>query len=111
AGARAVHLAIADRRDRRDQLVAIGLHARRDRLAEPGSHLASGGGWLKVRPIDSPYGGEGLRAPRWGIIGLVTTTPEDLPDDIAGLQAGPASERATRTEEPPSPARSEAERA
>ena len=51
-----VHLAIAGGRDRRDQRVAIGLHARRDRLAKPGSHLASGGGWLKVRPIDSPYG-------------------------------------------------------
>ena len=33
--------------DRRDQCGAIGLYARRDRLAEPRSHLASRGGWLR----------------------------------------------------------------
>jgi transposase len=32
----------------------IGLYARRDRLAKPGSHLASGGRRLRLRPIDSP---------------------------------------------------------
>src|SRR6202022_2126667 len=46
----------ARRRDRRDQCGAIGLHARRDRLEEPGSRLASSGGWLGLRRIDSPYG-------------------------------------------------------
>ena len=40
----------------RDQRRAAGLHARRDRLAEPGSHLAAGGRRLRLRPIDSPCG-------------------------------------------------------
>jgi IS66 Orf2 like protein len=39
---------IASRRDRRDQCGATGLYARRHRLAEPGSHLASSGGWLRA---------------------------------------------------------------
>ena len=27
-----------------------------DRLAQPGAHLAAGGGWLRLRRIDSPFG-------------------------------------------------------
>ena len=46
----------AGRRDRRDQRGAIGLHARRDRLAQPGSHVAAGSGWVRLRLFDSPYG-------------------------------------------------------
>ena len=38
-----VPVAVAGRRHRRDQCGAIGLHARRDRLAEPSAHLAPGG--------------------------------------------------------------------
>jgi transposase len=44
-----------------DGIVAISaaqlcLHARGDRLAQPGSHLAAGGGWITLRLFDSPYG-------------------------------------------------------
>jgi transposase len=49
-GARPVHLAVAGRRDRRDQRGAVSLHARRDRLEEPGSHLASRGGGVRACP-------------------------------------------------------------
>src|ERR1700720_3660238 len=49
----------------------------------------------------------GLR--RCGIIGSVTTTPEDLPDDIAALRASLVEERAKRLEEAARAARVEAE--
>ena len=43
-----------------DGIVAISAaqlaYARRDRLAQPGSHLAAGGGWVRLRLFDSPYG-------------------------------------------------------
>ena len=45
---RPVSVALSGRRDRRDQCGAIGLYARRDRLEEPGSHVASSGGWLRA---------------------------------------------------------------
>ena len=47
-GARPVSVAVASRRDRRDQCGATGLYARRHRLAEPHSYLASRGGWLRA---------------------------------------------------------------
>jgi hypothetical protein len=49
----------------------------------------------------------GLR--RRGIIGSVTTTPEDLPDDIAALRVSLVAERAKRLEEAARAARAEAE--
>ena len=43
---RPVHLAVAGRRRGRDLGRAAGLHARRDRLAEPAPHLPAGAGGL-----------------------------------------------------------------
>lgn len=58
AGARPVCLAVAGRRDRRDQRVAAGLYARWDRLEKPGSHLASGGRRLRAPPRSNSGCGE-----------------------------------------------------
>ena len=41
----------AGRRDRRYHCGAVGVHARRYRLAQPGSHRATGGGRLTVCPL------------------------------------------------------------
>jgi transposase len=46
----------AGRRHRRDQCNAIGLHAGGDRLAQPGSHVAASGSWVRLRPFDTPCG-------------------------------------------------------
>jgi Transposase C of IS166 homeodomain len=49
-----------------------------------------------VRPIDSPFSGVASELQRHRKIGPVTIAPENLPDDMAGLQAALAVEREAR---------------
>ena len=85
----------------RDQRLAIGLHARRDRLAKPGSHLASGG--RRLRPVPDLIRGCGRLThpmveerigPRlmWDNRAR-DDDADDLPNDIAALQAALIAER------------------
>ena len=70
--------------------VATGLHARRDRLAEPAVTPGARRGRLSLRPIELRAAFE-ASLKRAGFVisfGAVDATPEDLPDDIAALRGG-----------------------
>ena len=81
----------------RDHGGAAGLYARRDRLAEPASHLAAAGGRLRAATrIDSADlvergSGSAICDNR-----VRDDAPETLPDDIAALKAALTAERAAR---------------
>ena len=60
---------VAGRRGGRDQRGAVGLHARRDRLAQPGPDLAAGG--CRLRAIAQAIGCDLLTHPMVGTGGAV----------------------------------------